>query len=173
MSEQYNNYLKNHKENVAKGYEYIRDNIPSLIIGAYDYETQICNLHDMSKTKSDEYDAYDLYFYGNNKSYAVVNDFRKAWLTHIHRNPHHWQHWVLINDDPNEGMIALDMPYNYILEMVCDWWAFSWSKGKLDEIFTWYDEHKDYMKLSDATRFAVEMILNRIMESLEEQRELA
>ena len=32
MSEQYNNYLENHKENVAKGFEYIRDNIPSMIM---------------------------------------------------------------------------------------------------------------------------------------------
>jgi hypothetical protein len=173
VSLQYNEYLKNHKENVAKGYYYIRDNIPSLIIGNYNYETQICKLHDMSKTNKDEYDAYDAYFYGGNKSYAVVQDFNKAWLTHIHRNPHHWQHWVLINDEPKEGDIILDMPYNYILEMICDWWAFSWSKGELYEIFKWYDEHKDYMKLSDSTRFSVEWMLMRIKESLEEQRELA
>jgi hypothetical protein len=52
--------------------------------------------------------------------------------------------------------------------MICDWWAFSWSKGKLDEIFAWYDEHKDYMMLSDKTRYTVEMILDRIRESLED-----
>ena len=129
---------------------------------------QIIFNHDHSKNEPDEYSAYDAYFYGGNRSYAVVQDFNRAWLTHIHRNPHHWQHWVLINDDPNEGEIVIDMPYEYIIEMICDWWAFSWNKGNLYEIFNWYDEHKDYMKLSEKTRNTVENILNKIKEKLDE-----
>ena len=119
-------------------------------------------------TDPEEYDAYDKYFYGRNKSYAVVQDFNKAWLHHIHHNPHHWQHWVLINDDPGEGMVILDMPYMYVVEMICDWWAFSWKKENLHEIFSWYDEHKDYMKLSKNTRKTVEDILDKIKQKLEE-----
>ena len=56
--------------------------------------------------------------------------------------PHHWQYWVLINDNPEEGEVLIEMPYNYILEMICDWWAFSWAKGNLNEIFPWYEERK-------------------------------
>lgn len=115
--------------------------------------------HDASKSKPDEYEAYDAYFYGGNRSYAVVQAFQRAWLLHIHRNPHHWQHWVLINDDPGEGEVLLEMPYNYIIEMICDWWAFSWAEGNLSEIFSWYDEHKDYIKLNPKTRETVEDIL--------------
>lgn len=85
---------------------------------------------------------------------------------HIHRNPHHWQHWVLINDDPEEGEILLEMPYCYILEMICDWWSFSWEKRSLFEIFLWYDEHRDYIKLHSNTRKIVEGILNRMRERL-------
>lgn len=59
------------------------------------------------------------------------------------------------------------MPYNYIIEMICDWWAFSWNGRNLNEIFDWYDKHKDYMKLSDATRKTVEDILSKIKEKLE------
>ena len=99
------------------------------------------------------------YFYGGNRSYAVVQEFNYAWLRHIHRNPHHWQYWILVNDDPDEGEVVMDMPYNYIIEMICDWWAFSHMKGDLTEIFKWYDEHRDYMKLSDNTRKEVEWIL--------------
>ncbi len=51
------------------------------------------------------------------------------------------------------------MPYNYIIEMICDWWAFSWAEGDLSEIFSWYDEHKDYIKLNPKTRETVEDIL--------------
>lgn len=115
-----------------------------------------------------EYDAYDRYFYSNNRSYHVVETFRFAWLRHIHHNPHHWQHWVLINDDPNEGEIILDMPYCFIIEMICDWWAFSWAKGDLREIFKWFDDHKDYMKLSDNTRRIVDDILKKIQVKMTE-----
>lgn len=173
MSKEYDLYLKEHRGNVAKGYYWIRENLPDLIAVFIekDLEQQICEFHDASKIRKDEYIAYDRYFYGSSKSYGVKQDFNSAWLLHIHRNPHHWQHWVLINDDPKEGEIILDMPYHYIIEMVCDWWAFSWSKGNLREIFKWYDEHKDYMKLGKMTRKTVEDILEKIYEKLDEVEE--
>lgn len=168
MSLEYDQYLENHKANVKKAFEWIRENLPDALVGkADDLEWQICFGHDDSKTKQDEYEAYDAYFYGGNRSFLVVQNFRKAFLMHIHRNPHHWQHWVLIHDD-NKQETILDMPYNYIIEMICDWWSFSWSKGNLKEIFTWYDEHKDYIKISKLTRYNVEQILNGIKEKLEE-----
>lgn len=60
------------------------------------------------------------------------------------------------------------MPYNYVIEMICDWWAFSWQKGKLDEIFAWYDEHSKYMKLHPKTRKTVEEILAKMKDKLDE-----
>lgn len=168
MSYQYDQYLVKHKENVKKGYEWFCTYLPELVKDVPNLEWQVCFAHDQSKSEPDEYEAYDAYFYGNNKSYQVMQDYRKAWLLHLHRNPHHWQHWILINDDPKEGEIVLDMPYNYILEMVCDWWAFSWQKGNLYEMFTWYDEHRKYMKLSDNTCKTVEDILNKIKQKLSE-----
>lgn len=173
MSYDYDRYLDKHKENVKKGFEWIRDNFPDLVESIPNLEWQCCFAHDQSKSESDEYEAYDAYFYGNNNSYQVVQDYRKAWLLHLHRNPHHWQHWILINDDPEEGEIILEMPHNYILEMVCDWWAFSWTKGNLQEIFKWYDEHKDYMKLHPNTRKNVERILNRIKEKLDTENDIS
>lgn len=167
MSYQYDQYLVKHKENVKKGFEWFRANFPELADGVAGLEWQVCFAHDQSKSELDEYEAYDAYFYGNNKSYAVVQEYRKAWLLHIHRNPHHWQHWILINDDPNEGEIILEMPYNYVVEMICDWWAFSWAKGDLTEIFKWYDEHKAYMRLHPNTRKKVEEILGKIAEKLD------
>lgn len=167
MSIEYDIYLEKHKANVKKGLDWILENIPNILENNYN----LCNVefnHDQSKSEPDEYDAYDAYFYGGNRSYEVVDNFKLAWLKHIHRNPHHWQYWVLINDDPDEGMVILDMPDNYIIEMICDWWAFSWAKEDLYEIFNWYDKHKDYMKLSHKTRDKVEYILNMIKAKLTE-----
>lgn len=168
MSYEYNQYLIQHKTNVNKGFNWLCENLPELLKVEFNYEWYIQFEHDQSKNEPDEYDAYDAYFYGGNRSFEVVQEFRKAWLLHIHRNPHHWQYWVLINDDPEEGEIILDMPYNYIIEMICDWWSFSWAKGNLEEIFAWYDEHSKHMKLSENTRTTVEDILKQIKKKLEE-----
>lgn len=163
MSREYDIYLQEHRDNVLKGYDWIKFNLPELLRGLNidELDKQLMR-HDASKDELDEYIGYDRYFYGGNRSHQVVKDFNYAWLQHIHRNPHHWQHWVLINDEPNEGEIILDMSYDYILEMICDWWAFSWKEGNLTEIFKWYDEHKDYIKLSDKTRKNVQNILDKI-----------
>lgn len=168
MSYEYDQYLAKHRSAVVKAYDWLYFNLPEVLTRAYnaDLEYQIRFKHDFSKNEPDEYFAYDAYFYGGNRSYEVVQNFRKAWLLHIHRNPHHWQHWVLINDEPDEGEILIPMPFNYIVEMICDWWSFSWIKGDSTEIFKWYDDHKDYMKLHKDTRKTVEDILDRIKDIL-------
>lgn len=173
MSQKYDEYLIEHKTNVKNAFYFLRDKLPQIfdsdginILG--EVEHNVVYAHDASKNEPDEYEAYDNYFYGHNRSFDVVNKFNQAWLKHIHRNPHHWQHWVLINDDKKEGVILLDMPDVYIIEMICDWWSFSWNQGKLDEIFKWYDEHRLYIKMSDYTRGKVEHILDLIKEKLEE-----
>jgi hypothetical protein len=153
---------------VFKGFEWIEKNLPEIIRDVPNVRWQLQHNHDASKNDPEEYAPYDAYFYGNNRSSYVVQNFREAWLRHIHKNPHHWQHWVLINDDPKEGEIILDMPHIYIIEMICDWWAFSWNKGNLYEIFDWYDEHNEYTKLSDSTRKTVEDILYKIKAKIKE-----
>ena len=177
MSREYDLYLEQHKSNVKKGFDWIKNNLPELIpndirLDCLDLVYQIGFAHDDSKTSEDEYNAYDAYFYGGNRSYQVVQDFNYAWLNHIHRNQHHWQHWILINDEPDEGEIVLDMPENYILEMICDWWAFSWQNENLYEIFDWYDKHKDHMDLSNKTRKTVEDILTKMYDKLNEFEDL-
>lgn len=166
MSFQYDQYLAQHRANVKRGFDWLCGNLPNIMKDTLEAGWYTEFAHDQSKNDEDEYEAYDAYFYGNNRSYEVVQNYQRAWLLHIHRNPHHWQYWVLINDDPKEGEIVLEMPYDYIIEMICDWWAFSWAKGNLKEIFAWYDEHSKYMKLAPNTRKTVENILNAIKSKL-------
>ena len=157
MSKQYDDYLTKHRDNVMKGYAWLKTNLSHVLTGSSDLSQQIL-MHDKSKFDREEYDAYDAYFYGE-KTPEVEENFQKAWLRHIHLNPHHWQYWVLINDDPGEGEVLIEMPCNYIIEMICDWWAFSWAKGDLSEIFAWYEEHSSYIRLASETRKIVEDIL--------------
>lgn len=172
MSIEYDNYLNEHKENVRKSADWIRHNLSDLLSGYENFYQQIEWEHDRSKDDREEYNAYDNYFYGGRRTQSVEEDFNRAWLHHIHHNPHHWQYWVLINDEAKEGIITLRIPYRYVIEMICDWWAFSWSKGNLYEIFDWYDKHKDYMKLHKDTRELVEEILGEIKAKLDENAEV-
>lgn len=168
MSVEYDNYLEQHRNNVYKAYDWIRYNLPNLLVGANGFYTQIEMAHDRSKNDREEYYAYDQYFYGGKRTKEIKENFNVAWLHHIHNNPHHWQHWVLINDDPKEGTVAIRMPYKYVIEMICDWWAFSCGKGNLYDIFDWYDQHKTCMILHNDTRELVEDILSGIKAKLNE-----
>ena len=166
MSVKYDDYLNQHILNVTNASDWIRQNI-GLDVNSFDISSNIF-IHDDSKYSKEEYDAYDAYFYGRKRTKEVKDNFNYAWLHHIHNNPHHWQYWVLINDDPDNGIVALDIPYKYVIEMICDWWSFSWRTGNLYEIFNWYDKHKDYMILSENTRELVEDILAQIKKKLDE-----
>lgn len=166
MSLMYNEYLKQHRDNVIRGFNWIRENLPELLPNDENFN-HLFNWHDFSKYDNEEYQAYDNYYYGGYQSDEILNNFNLAWLHHIHNNPHHWQFWVLINDDPNESEILLEIPYRYILEMICDWWSFSWKNGDLTEIFKWYDSHKNYIKMNEKSRKKLENILKKIKEKLE------
>ena len=180
MSRKYNEYLRQHIGNVNRANDWIKTNIA--VKDLYDILPDLKDLgrfgfmsHDYSKRTADEYDAYDAYFNGpdgvkneNGPNDKVKSDFNYAWLHHIHNNPHHWQHWVLLNDDLEEGLVALEMPDRYILEMICDWWAFSWAKGDLYELFNWWNDHSDYILFGDETRAKVIGVLNLILDKVNE-----
>jgi hypothetical protein len=121
-------------------------------------------VHDWSKFLPDEMIPYANYFYGGDKRkdrfYTPsqgTDDFNYAWLKHQHRNPHHWQHWVLQEDDGDK--YAMKMPYKYVLEMVCDWAGAGRAQG-FNDTRGWYLKNKDKMILHPYTRFQVEKLLD-------------
>jgi hypothetical protein len=159
MSAEYTQYIVEHKANVEKAYKWLIDHN---IFENCELPVNIVE-HDLSKYGADEYQAYDNYFYGK-KTKEAERAFNYAWLHHIHHNPHHWQHWLLKEDD--DELKALEMPEEYVYEMIADWWAFSWNKNDLTEIFTWYKDHKPKMILHPDTKTLVESILNKMKNEL-------
>lgn len=163
MSKKYDEYLKEHRENVKKGIDWLYDHdiIPEHLFG---------DDHDASKDTKEEYEAYDDYFYGDPEGkdeddIRVIQDsFDYAWLHHIHNNPHHWQYWVLIDDDGS--VTPLEMPKKAVYEMIADWWSFSWKEKNLNKIFDWYERHKDKMTMHPKTRKLVEDILEKIKKEI-------
>ena len=176
MSYSYDTYLSEHIGNVNKGLNWMLDNLSLSQEEKSALETAMVSFnHDESKYSTEEYDAYDRYFYGGNKSYKVVQDFNYAWLHHIHQNPHHWQYWVLLEDDPKAGLPykTLPIPLPYIFEMIADWWSFSWKSGNLFEIFNWYAEHRDKQYINLNSRMILERILEKIWDVLLMQEAVA
>lgn len=162
MSKAYTNYIVEHCDYVAKAYNFLVEH--KIVKDAFIH--RIKN-HDLSKWSDEEYKAYDKYFYGKEKTQEVKDNFNYAWLHHIHQNPHHWQHWVLINDDNSESH-ALEMPEEYVVEMFCDHAAFSFKAGKLTEIEDWYKAHKATMMLHKNTKILYEDILKKYLTAVKE-----
>lgn len=160
----YKEYVRGHINNLLKGYEWMVKNTPELIEkagGLQSFEAQL-KIHDKSKFSKEELKPYAKHFYGSEKENRNDAHFKSAWEHHWRNNPHHPEYW--------DGK---DMPYKYVLEMVLDWWTFSWRDGKLDEIFSWYEKHKDDERknMSTKTKREVEIILNKMRPILAKQKE--
>lgn len=165
MSEQYDIYLQEHKEAVYKATVWMLNHLAAVEeLSDYEVNCVLENVsgHDISKYGPAEYVPYDEYFYGTPNK----NKFDRAWLHHIHHNPHHWQHWLLMQDDGT--FKALEMPKVHVIEMVADWWSFSWRSGNLSEVFDWYAGHEGRIILHPKTKEYVETILGEIRELIGE-----
>lgn len=126
-------------------------------------------VHDLSKFLPDEFIPYARYFYGDYPSWNKVKfipgwtsktkedvekDFDIAWLKHQKRNKHHWQYWLLQEDDG--GLKTLKMPEQYMLEMVADWHGAGMAIHGKKETDKWYEKNYLKMKLHIDTRNSVE-----------------
>ena len=118
--------------------------------------------HDDSKTSIEEYQPYVDRFYpdGSKSEEVISNNFAYAWLHHLHNNPHHPQYWYLRNDtDHNEDRV-LDIPFNYVVEMLCDWGSFYYvTPGSSAK--SWYTSHGDEYEFSENTKNLIEKILDK------------
>lgn len=124
-------------------------------------------IHDLSKFLPSEFFSYADFFYGKNSpvqkgkeiervlDIILQNRFDAAWLKHIHRNPHHWQYWVLREDQGNIKIVP--MPRQYLVEMLCDWQGASRAiRGKNANAREWYRSQWNKMQLHAETREIVD-----------------
>jgi hypothetical protein len=88
--------------------------------------------------------------------------FNYAWLSHQHRNPHHWQHWILAEDTPSSPSgkpLVLPIPDHFVHEMVADWMGAGRAITGKWEVREWYAKNRDKIQLAPQTREHVEHIL--------------
>ena len=123
-------------------------------------------MHDMSKFRPSEFISYARYFYQPDGAPTQIRDktgyykptdtgdsaFDFAWLLHQKRNDHHWQWWVLPED--NGGTKILRMDYVAMVEMLCDWAGAGKAQGYHSppedpyfETRNWYTQNKHKMQI--------------------------
>lgn len=151
---EYLNYLMEHVRNVNRAWTLqLKPALVSMREDMYaiqEAERNILN-HDLSKYDDEEFIPYLNHFYPCEDE-GFPNDekqFDVAWLRHIHNNPHHWQHWVLLRDSGET--VALDIPKVHVWEMLCDWASFS-AKDPESTAPTWYADNKNKMRLSNNSK---------------------
>lgn len=160
-------------------------------------------VHDLSKLRPDEFFPYALYFYGDKPKdivewscyYSPIvletaeavqrkrqSQFDKAWLHHQNRNDHHWQYWVLINDQGEivrtgssmfptlfrmlSSETCLEMPEECVLEMVADWAGAGRAIHGRYDLASWYLKNKDNIVLHPKSRALVEKVIKELENTL-------
>lgn len=117
--------------------------------------------HDLSKYTLAEFPHYARQFKG------PANDpdgFAYAWMNHIHHNPHHWQHWIFPDGHTPKGSNVqngvMQMPSNYVVEMVADWMGASKAYTGSWDMSDWLFKNLPKIKLHSQTHVLLENILS-------------
>jgi len=117
--------------------------------------------HDMSKFLPCEFIPYAKWFYGEyginfKKDYnyeqtdrrhlEYKHNFDYAWWHHYTHNKHHWDCWI-----------SKDIPYKYLIQMICDWRGMSRKFG--DTAQEYYLKHYEEFNFTYKTRLELELNL--------------
>jgi hypothetical protein len=155
---EYTNYIEAHKERVKQYADWLKEKLPEIFtdidhnVDIEDFDKLIAE-HDDSKYSIEEFEPYAEHFYGTKDNDF---EFERAWNHHWQNNEHHPEYWL-----------GKDMPYIYILELICDWGSFGIQKCDYKELIDFYytkardDEEKN---ISDNTKKIIEEILSKIEE---------
>ncbi len=149
---EYKNYVLQHKERVGQFADWLKENCPDVFEGVdLDAFDEVIKEHDESKFSEEEFEPYAKKWHLDG---VKTPEYEAAWEHHYTNNEHHPEYWL-----------GEDMPYIYILEMLCDWGSFSIASGDMKELSDFYfnkaqdDPEKN---LSEATKEIIEDILSRI-----------
>ena len=152
-------YIEEHKANVKKFSTWLEENLPELFEEIdLDAFHEIIEEHDDSKFSEEEFEPYAQKWFGDKKKTPA---YEEAWKHHWMNNEHHPEFWL-----------GEDMPYIYILEMLCDWGSFSIKSGDMTELSKfYYDKAKDdeEKNISDNTKKIIEEILSKINSMLDKE----
>ena len=121
--------------------------------------------HDMSKFAPVEFFEGVKYWNGHRSPINVAkenNGYSYAWLHHKGRNKHHYEYWV---DNIDKGGIPYKMPFEYVVELVCDWLAAATTYDEVSpgDVFVkeyyWWKTKSQTAKIHQGTKVMIDKIL--------------
>ncbi|MEG0077392.1 DUF5662 family protein [Anaerorhabdus sp.] len=77
-------------------------------------------LHDLSKYSWVEFSSGARYYQGYRSPIDAEKEdigYSLGWLHHKGKNKHHWEYWL---DKNKTGVFPIEVPFNYVQEMICD-----------------------------------------------------
>lgn len=108
-------------------------------------------LHDLSKFRPSEWNAYAHHFFGVDNLFNPIL-FNTALIHHRNRNKHHWQYWLQIKNITNEDnliynatLTPVEIPLDIQKEMLADWIGTSKAQSNKSHIWKWYLSNKSKM----------------------------
>jgi len=132
--------------------------------------------HDLSKFSPVEFFESVKYYTGTESPINVskrANGWSAAWQHHKYNNKHHREYWT---DNYDAGTTCINIPFKYMLEMVCDFLgagqAYSTNQGKeftiQSELAWWNSTKKKGIKIHDHSIWLIDRIFKDMeMSSIE------
>ena len=132
-------------------------------------------LHDLSKYSWEEFATGVKYYQGNRSPNAAEKEekgYSAAWLHHKGRNKHHFEYWIDVSLNKEEGLVGNKMPVNYVAEMLCDRVAacevYRGKNYTSAAPMEYYEFTKKYITIHPETRALLEKLLTVLKDEGEE-----
>lgn len=160
---EYIGYIHTHVKNVKAVFRKYGTEICKAIGADWDQVRQNIETHDESKFENEEFTQYRKKWHTCEGERFTPEDrleYDKAWCHHINNNPHHPEYWIIAEFPVNK---VLDMPPEYIVEMICDWQSFDYL-GRGNALDYYYKKDNKEGLMSPKTRELLEIgleIINR------------
>lgn len=188
MTNVYMEYIRTHKADVAKAFEYLKERlIATNLLGEKTNNTllqlaEVIPTHDDSKYSEYEFEQYRRHFDPTEKEKMIDKDneevaklveeeYEKAWQHHYMNNDHHPEYWRFVErkdgnvvpiDTPSE--VGEEMGLVPLLHMICDWSGMSLKFRNKYSPVSWYNtKAKDERAvLNPKTKEALKILLYNI-----------
>lgn len=119
-------------------------------------------VHDLDKFRWDSFKCYSDFMDSKRFTTSIPEGLyartgsRKmnmVWLRHRKTNKHHWQYYCYGRKEP------MEMEYEYIMEMICDWKGAIRGHNREVKVWDWYSKNRDGMVLHPDTRIWIDFLM--------------
>ena len=131
--------------------------------------------HDLSKYSPTEFIPGVKYYQGNrspNEAERAAKGYSSAWLHHKGRNRHHLEYWIDYSPVGGHGLVGMEMPVKYVVEMFCDRMAASKTyRGAAyrdSDPLDYYLHSRDHYLIHPHTKALLEALLARLRDEGED-----